>query len=569
MGRFDEFLGGERDPAYDAPEPPPAVAGPALPAPSVPAQTAPVQATPATVPVSQGRFDEFVSKPPEAPIGPNEVDWAHYNQPFGTIQAGDPNLTEYTKGKVQDAILGAGTAMGGKPNPYLAGKVANAVVDLGGYTPLGSALSGGDALYSAAHGHPIRAGFEAIGAIPGVMQVRRGIQAVKGILPTLRMADTPLRTVDQATGKVTDELKNSSQAAYGRVAQAPIEYHPNAIEDYSWITKHHLQNTPDPNGNVFTPEAAPGVFSTLDRFTNQIRARGPQFVTPQDFDTLRRQLRSFDSGPDSAAGARAAQILDNYMYKPPPGAVVRMAPGALDTLRADMDAARGDWRAYKTSNTVESEIDRRALKTAKANSALNLDNNTRAGLESLVDPKYVSERLPGASWNEQQAIRGVIKGDDTTNQMRYWSNRLGGGGGAGGTVIGAGGAYGLNHLLGAWGVDPVSAAVIGGAAGFATPKVGEALRTIANNRTVAHAEEVVDQIRRNSPLYQARKAAAGPEPVDPFALQRDAIAYAMLPRASKIGTTESNRSMVPYENRAPGDDSSLLRRVLINTTSLP
>lgn len=563
MGMFDEFVGGERDPKYDPPAPPPPVApapttrGPALP------DRRTIEAVPDTrlvvrpnqnVPATPGLFDEYAGgQPLRAPLAKGETDWEAYNKPFGELKVPDQSFTDYVKSKAQDAILGISSALGGKPNSYMAGKIASGGVDLAGFTPAGVVLSGGDAAHSFATGHPIRGGVETLGAaLPGGQYIHRGEQAIRGTLPMMRMADTPTRVVDQATGKVTDQLKNSSQAAYGRVSQAPIDYHPGAIENYAAWAQHHLQNTPGRTGSVFTPESAPGVFGVLNRFPAELEARGVTHVTPQDFDVLRRQLRSFDQGPDSAAAARSVEILDNYMHNPPAGAVLRMEPGAMDRLRADIASARGDWRAYKTADRVEQEIDRRAVKTAKANSGLNLDNTTRQGLEQLIDPVHVGNRLPGATWSERQLLQNVVTGDVPTNRMRYWSNRLGGGGGLTGSTVGGVGAYGINHILGAWGVDPVTASALGAGLGYLTPKAGEALRVASGARTVRQAEEAVDAIRRNSPLYRSREALA-PDIPDPRSMQRDAIAYAMAQPTVRTIEGFTNRANIPYENRDEGE----------------
>jgi len=525
MGRFDEFLGGERDPTYDAPEVP--AAPDATTTPSGRNHVAPAPPPPpATVAAPQGRFDDFTGgTPTRAPLGPNDVDWSAYNQPFGTVQAADQNTTEAAKSKAQNAILAIGSALGGQPDPYMARNVADAAVTLGSYTPLGAPLAAGDAAQSFATGHPIRGSIEALGAIPAVSAARRVYQFAKGTLPTLRMADTPTRViekyVDPQTGltkaRVNDELLNQSRSNYGKVAQADLDYHPNVGTHFAKTAQNDLANVPDAYGRVIPREVAPGVYGLLERRGQELAARGTP-ITPNDLDILRQQLRAFGQGPEGAAGARAAALLDQYMYNPPAGAITRMgAPGVMDFVRANLEAARGDYRAGKTAATVEQEIDRRALKTAKANSALNLDNTTRAGLEQLIDPKFVKSRLPGATYDEQQAIRKVVEGDATTNRLRYWSNRLGGGGGLGGTLLGGAGGYGLGHMLSAWGVDPISAGAIGGALGFVQPKIGEALRVAGNERTVKAAQDVVDEIRRNSPLYKTREAVSPPIP-DPFAL---------------------------------------------------
>jgi hypothetical protein len=391
------------------------------------------------------------------------------------------------------------------------------------------------------------AAIDALGMLPAVQAGRRLVQAARGTLPSLNMAQIPTRTVDPATGVVNDELLNNSRAAYGRIAQAPIEYHPAAIEDFSQRAQHYLQQ-PGARG-VFTPESAPGVFNLLDRRVAELQQRGVQSLAPYDFDVLRQQLRSFPSGADSAAGQRAAAILDNYMSNPPPGAITRMAPGAMGDLRANMAIARGDWRAGKTAETVEQEIDRAGTRAGGAHSGLNVDNATRQRLSSLTSTDAGEQKIFGATWPERQAINAVVEGDPLTNKLRYVSNRMGGGGGFTGTFGGGIAGHTVNALLGSWGVDPVTATAAGMGVGYGWPKIGEQFRQAANERTVRAAGNVVDQIRQNSPLYQARQLAAGPPITDPRAMARDAIAYALMPQLQDSAKNAWDQAHVPYSNQ--------------------
>lgn len=541
MGMFDEFVGGQPDPAYV--EPPPRVVAPTVMVPNAPA-------------ARPGLFDEYVGgAPTQVPVAKSDIDWSSFNKPQGELKAADPSWTQAAKWAGQDVLMQAGM------QPYTAGKLSDALLNVGSTVvpPMGTVLSGADLTYDASRGNVGRAAMDAIGAIPGVVAARRFAQGVRGALPTIVTADVPTRTVDQTTGRVTDELLDASRNAYDRVAQAPIEYHPNAIADYAQRARYYLQQ-PGARG-VFTPESAPGVFGLLDRypaeFARNQRGPGPlppgttnlgRTVTAQDFDILRQQLRSFDSGADSAAGQRAAAILENYMYNPPPGAILRMRPGAMDTLRADMDAARGDWRAGKTAATVEKEIDRAGTKAGGAGSGLNIDNQTRQRLSALTTTDAGEAKIFGALYPEKQAINAVVAGDPVTNKLRYIGNRMGGGGGFTGTFGGGIAGHTLNSLLGSWGVDPITATAVGAATGYAWPKVGEAFRRAANDRTVRAAEDVVDQIRKNSPLYRAREAAS-PDMIDPRAMTRDAVAYAMLPQVAQQGRNVWDQMHVPYDNR--------------------
>jgi hypothetical protein len=485
-------------------------------------------------------FDEFVGGPPSTPPVPKTgVDWSQLNKPLGELKTPDPNWTEYATQKGQDVLMGLGA------DPYRARHLAEGAVGVANLTPLGSVLSGADLTYDLPRGNYGRAALDTLGVLPGAVAAKRVVQGARGELPLIRMADTPTRTVDPVTGHVTDELLDSGTAAYGRIANAPILYHPNAIADYADVAKNLLQQ-PGARG-VFSPEKAPNVFATLDRFPADLQARGVTHVSPSDFDTLRGQLLGFTDPTENAAGSRAAAILENYMHSPPQGAMVYAAPGAMDSLRADLAIARGDWRAGKTAATVEQEIDRAGTRAGAANSGLNVGNTTQQRLKALTTTDAGEQRIFGATFPEKQAINAVGQ-DPLTTTLRTWGNRLGGGGGAWQGMVGAGGSSMMaNHFL-SLGFDPTTASVLGGAAGFGAVKAGQIARTVSNERTVKAAEDVVDMIRRNSPLYRAREAVSPPI-ADPRAMQRDAIAYAMLPQIKNQAANIWDQAHVPYANR--------------------
>lgn len=485
-------------------------------------------------------FDQFDAAPAVAAPDKSAVDWSKYNQSFGELKPVDFSPTTRIRHGMQDALIGAGM------QPYTAGNLAGGVINAASTVvpPIGSILSAADLPYNVSRGNYGSAAMDALGTVPGVLAGKRLVQAAKGTYPTLQMADTPSRVVDPLTGQATDELINASRAGYNRVANAPIEFHPNTVGDYANRAKYILQQ---PAGGPFTPESAPGIYATLDRFSNAMRQRGT-VVTPYDFDVLRQQLRSFGEGPDAAAGQRAATILDRYLQNPPPGAVVRSAPGALDTLRGDLAQARGDYRAGKTAAAVEKEIDRAGTKADAAHSGLNVDNTTRGRLAALTTTDAGENRIFGATYPERQAINAVVAGDPATNRARLIGNKLGGGGGLGNTGIGALAGSGATAVAHAMGMDPYTAFAMGGAAGYGVAKAGTTLRGIANERTVRAADEVVDTIRRNSPLYRTR-AAASPPIADPRSMARDAIAYAMIPQLRQAGSNVWDQLNVPYANR--------------------
>jgi hypothetical protein len=222
----------------------------------------------------------------------------------------------------------------------------------------------------------------------------------------------------------------------------------------------------------------------------------------------------------------------------------------ISDLGRNLSDARGNYRALATAKAVEGKIDTSAIKAAITNSGGNLDNTTRQYLASLVTTKAGQRAIPGATAAEKQAIEDAAKGDWLTNAQRYGGKLLGGGGGLGQFVASStGGGIGttLAHMFGA---DPVTATGIGALSSGAAFGGGVALRASADARTRLAAENVADMIRRNSPEYAARMARTPPV-IDPLAMHRDAIAYALTPQIQNAGKNLLDQAYVPYANREP------------------
>ena len=529
-GMFDEDLEG--------PAPAPLVLPPiSVAPPGSPDPRRVIIATPPVPPPSGNIFDEDLSAPPP-PIGRDAVDWSKFNQPFGEIKKDDPNVTERARRVTQDAMMAGGA------DPYTSRNLSEKATTLAGFTPMGSLLSAGDLGYDVSRGNWGHAALDAVGTLPIAMQARRGVQALRGELPAMRMADTPTRTINETTGAVNDELLGSARGHYGAVARSPVVFHPGTMPNFTDAARMALQQ---PQFGAFTPEAARNVHDLLARWGADFA--GPRIATPHDFDVLRHQLRQFTDGADSAAGPRAADFVDQFLSNPPRASVLRGTPEDLGAIRRHLEDARGDYRAGKTAETVEYGIDRAGLMAGGVNSGLNAGDKTRQALNQLTDPPIGAfDKIFGATYPEKQSLRAVSQGDPLTNRLRYYGNRMGGGGGIGGAVTGGSAGYTLNALLGSWGIDPITAAAIGATYGKVQPKIGEALRGASNARTVGAAEDAVDQIRRNSPLYRAREAAS-PDIADPRAMLRDAIAYAMVPQLKAKAANTLDEAYVPYENR--------------------
>jgi hypothetical protein len=78
------------------------------------------------------------------------------------------------------------------------------------------------------------------------------------------------------------------------------------------------------------------------------------------------------------------------------------------------------------------------------------------------------------------------------------------------------------------------------------------MRSAANARTTARAANIGEMMRMRSPEYRARVAdetARGGPLIDPMAMSRDAIAYALTPQVANAGKDWLDNQLVPYANR--------------------
>jgi hypothetical protein len=240
--------------------------------------------------------------------------------------------------------------------------------------------------------------------------------------------------------------------------------------------------------------------------------------------------------------------LDRAMASPAAHHVHSGTVGDLQDLTENLLKARGDYRAYKTADTVEGKIDTAEIKNAITHSQGNLDNTTRQYLGGLLTTKAGQRAIAGATDAEREAIRNAAFGSNLTNIQHYGGKFLGGGGGLGqfiASATGGGSAGTLAHLMGA---DPILTSAASAMGTGATMGTGMALRNMADTRTVRAAQAAADMIRKNSPEF-ARRAALSPAITDPRAM-RDAIAYAMMgPQLKAAGQDVWNQAHVPYENR--------------------
>jgi hypothetical protein len=527
-------------------------------------------------------FEQFVggSTPPSAPppAQPNKV--------FGELKPADESWTQWAKWKAMDALSAVGASNRDAQH------FGNATVNIAaGLTPMGSVLSAGDLTYDLPRGNYGSAALDALGVIPGISTARRLMRGMPTMIPartappylqttpSIIGGDNPQRmgfvtpTVDELIGRggVPNVSSNaaraaeeasmpssafgplpqpaatqpgSSRTAYAQIRYSPVQYAPEAADDVRTLATNYIQR-PDVGG--FSPEKAPLVHATLDRWQRAMNTRGGP-ITPSDFDTLRQQLRGLPDA-NGPAGQRAVDALDRYMSGPPPGRQVGGTPQDLTEMRQGFQTARGDYRAGKTAETVQNQIDRANINAASANSGMNVDNQTRQQMRSLVATPAGQEKIFGARDEELQAILDASRGDKLANWQRWGGNFLGGGGGLGKLVGMAGGGMGAGAISHALGLGPAASFGVGVAGTQAPAIVGSALKNASAARTVAAADDAVQTILRNSPEYERRLAAVGGPVVDPRVAMRDAITMALVPQIREEGKSAWNKAFVPYANR--------------------
>lgn len=518
MGLFEQFIGGAPPSDEDRRK-----VG------DVPAVAAPVETSrAAAAPERSGLFEQFVGGPkfpgPTAPV--DQFSPAKFNRPFGELKPADVTPTQQLKWNAIEGMTKGGVA------PHVARHMTEAGFNIAGFTPMGSVLSVADLPYNVARGNYGAAAFDALGAAP---LLGYGRAAVRG-LPTRRMAETPS----------VGELEQSARGHYRFSERSPLEYHPDAISNYADRARAYLQS-PHHGRGVFTPEGAPELYATLERFQRAFPRGGNRPISATDLDTLRQSLRGLP-GASGPGGRQAVDVLDTFTVRPPQGMLTRGTPQDIANLQQSLLGARGDWRAAKTTEGVQDAIDYAVQKAAGEHSGKNIGNRIRQGMNQFVTSDAGQARLFGATADELRQIADAAAGSRWTNALRAGSNRLGGGGGWGqtNTAVTSGAlSGGLAHWMG---LDPVMSAGVALTGGMIPGLAGGALRRSANEATERAAREASENIARNSPLFRAREAT-DPPVTDPRAM-RDLIAASLIaPVVRETGTEQWNRSFVPYENR--------------------
>jgi hypothetical protein len=210
-------------------------------------------------------------------------------------------------------------------------------------------------------------------------------------------------------------------------------------------------------------------------------------------ESARRALLNVGSDPtEREAARRAINALDDfYKRAAAPGGEGLVVAGPAAAAAEQQAANRGNYAAFKRSRDLTGIEYATGLRTKATNSGLNLDNNVRGKVTSLLTNE---NKVRGYNPEEIAALEKVVEGDRVRNSLRFYSNLAGGGGGMGAVVSGA--------VAGTAGGSVGGVPVVGGLAGAAIPASGVAARLGAGalaKRSMRLADEL---IRSRSPLYE-------------------------------------------------------------------
>lgn len=322
--------------------------------------------------------------------------------------------------------------------------------------------------------------------------VRSGDMAIPGVNKAMRPA-----AVEPPTAQA---LKDAAKEGYESLRGLDARYSSQSISDMAT----NLENTLYQQG--INDKTAPKTIATL----RELQKPGEgAFATSNNIETIRRTFNAigedFANPTDRNAGKYVRGAIDNFLAKPPDGAVLPGAEAAASTAARTASDARGNFAASKRSERLNNLQESAELRAAAANSGQNLGNAIRSRAASvLLNPKASS----GFTENELAAIRKVAEGTTGANITRYVGNLLGGGGG-----LGAGFTATATGLAAAASTgNPYMAAV-----GAAAPLAGAGSKQLSNFMTERALQAVDAATRKRSPLYQQMLRDAPMEPVAPVA----------------------------------------------------
>jgi hypothetical protein len=395
----------------------------------------------------------------------------------------------------------ASAALGGGRAARMAGYGAEGAL-LGGVQGAGTAETVADIPNDAARAALLSGAISApFGLAANVARRSTAAVPTEAELSTLGARDARARDrlpvsydLDRVAARMQD-VADATRRKYGRDAPQTADTLRDRIAEAQTDVAAARALNPNPPGAVATPgqTGAPNPWSAV--------------ATPRDITSLRREIyegSATGSPTDERAATVAGKVVGRILSRPDPS---MLAPGVSmrDAITAaQLDARRrGNFAAGYRSKAVTDQVEAARNTAGGQHSGLNFENILRQNLNRARK----NEAFGGFNQAETAGAEGLIRGTASANKLREIGNLLGGGGGLGRMVAMGGGAGGgalTSYLTGG---DPWA----GAAAGFGLGTTGRVLRNIGNARMERATNAFAEDLRRRSPEYLRRLAAAPTE----------------------------------------------------------
>lgn len=323
-------------------------------------------------------------------------------------------------------------------------------------------------------------------------------------------------------------LFGTANSQYAQMRGLGVDYQVPAVAQHANDIQQELYS------NGWSPGAAPGVHSVLDRLQN-VPATSPS-VPLTLLHAAAQEAGKYASTPSEAAAAAFTKSKLQDFIQNPTAQTVAIRPSTtaplntplvsptsnLSTAQQAADlltAADGNWAAAKRSERVQG-IDRAAdLQASSTNSGANLDNTIRGKVKSLL----LNDKQSGFyNDDEVNSLEDLVHGSPMQNRLRSVGNFAGGFGG-----------HSLGILLGAEGLREHGFAGIAAASIPTAVKYG--LKKVENNIAQSRLDAFDEAVRARSPLAQAGTPPTAPMVPGTNATPTQALTAAMLASGAARG----------------------------------
>jgi hypothetical protein len=272
------------------------------------------------------------------------------------------------------------------------------------------------------------------------------------------------------------ELEAAASRGYNAARESGVTVPPEAIAAMQSKIGNELTD------QGYLPATAPRTFGVVKEMTPPALKEGESLgpVGVNNIEAMRRAFRV--AGKDYAesdASRRAIGIVDD----------------TLSPLSPELATARANSAAGFRAEDIGTRFSRAERQAQKAGSGANVDNALRQKISSILDSKNGTR---GYTADEIAQMEKIVAGTRTGNAARLLSKLA------------------LSHPMTGWPAS-VAAGVAGTAAGgpigggvaaVASPTIGVLAKMLAEKSTQKQANILDEMVRRRSPLYQEKLAAA-------------------------------------------------------------